>query len=690
VPRYDHVFLLIEENHGFGQIIGNPAAPQLNALAQGYGLATRYFGTSDPSEPNYVAMLGGSDFGITSDDPYFFPANTVHAPSLMSQLERAGLTWKGYFQGLPYAGYRGYCFPAKCNGIPDSDTQYVAKHNGIVNFANMRSPTELANLTPYAQLAADLRSGQVPNLSYIVPDECHDMHGAPPWCVDSTLQFTPDDNWLVSTGDAFVGQTVSEITSAPVWSQGRNAIVVTFDEGSGAGTGGRVATIVIANHGPHGLRDHATYNHYSLLATLQQAFGLGCLLQSCAAATMSPLFQAGGPLNTPQPAPPATTGEPAGPESVSPTGAPVPGPTVASACTPGWQQVASPGLGHLDNNLAAVSAASANEAWAVGNYYNRADPSVFVNLGEHWDGTRWTAYPLPNVGPHENTLFGVSDLPHQQAWAVGYFVDGSHVQRTLVEQWDGTAWQVVESPSPGAIGSILYGVDALAPDDVWAVGGQQDASEIWHPLAIHWDGKRWSVVPTPDPNGGGNLLYAISSASPTAVYAVGQQGAAFPSSALLERWNGSSWSTVDTPTDNQASLDPFGIDATAGTLTVVGVRESDTAPFTTLVAAGPASGLALLDTPSEGTSENDLFGAATGHDGSTWAVGWYIDPASGNHRALVEHGLDGHWTIAPSPQPGGGDNGLAAVAAIPGGGLWAVGDTTNADGNPAGLIERHC
>jgi acid phosphatase len=60
-PQYDHVFLIINENHNYNQIIGNPAAPIINALAKDYGLATSYTGVSDPSEPNYVAMLGGSD-----------------------------------------------------------------------------------------------------------------------------------------------------------------------------------------------------------------------------------------------------------------------------------------------------------------------------------------------------------------------------------------------------------------------------------------------------------------------------------------------------------------------------------------------------------------------------------------------------------------------------------------------------
>src|SRR5262245_49839390 len=96
-PRYDHVFLVVMENEGYNQIIGNSFAPVINALARDYGLATNYRGVADPSEPNYVAMLGGDTFGISSDDPYWFPGQTVSAENLMSQLDTPGLglTWRG-------------------------------------------------------------------------------------------------------------------------------------------------------------------------------------------------------------------------------------------------------------------------------------------------------------------------------------------------------------------------------------------------------------------------------------------------------------------------------------------------------------------------------------------------------------------------------------------------------------------
>jgi hypothetical protein len=683
VPHYDHVFLLIDENHPYSGIIGNPAAPEINALAADYGLATRYTGVADPSEPNYVAMLGGSTFGISSDDPYFFPDQTVDQPNLMSQLDSAGLSWKGYFQGMPYAGYRGYCFPAKCNGIPDSDTQYVAKHNGIVNFANMQTPAEFAKMTPYRQLSADLASGNVANLSYIVPDECHDMHGAPPWCLDSAKAGSPSDNWLVATGDAFVGSTVNAITSSPVWQSGNNAIVVTFDDGNTINN--QVTTVVITNHGPRGLTDNRAYNHYSLLATLQQVFGLGCLQASCSAATMDPLFQTSGGSTTPA-LPLPFTPAPDGSDTASSTGNPVKGSPVTLG-SGGWQAVSSPSIGNLDNNLAAVSAGSAQDAWAVGNFYNSNDKATLRTLGVHWDGRSWTAFPLPDVGPNENTLLAVSELPTGSTWAVGYFVDSEYDQRTLVEHYDGRSWQVVASQDPGS-GNILYGVAAVSDSDVWAVGGQQDAAGIWHPLTEHWDGTSWTVVPAADPNGGGNLLYGVAALSPTNVVAAGQTGTGFPGQALVERWNGKSWSVASTPASAGQSLVPFAVTGSGAALTIVGERETDTAPFATFVAAGAPKAVTLQDAPSVGTGENDLFGAATAADGTTWAAGWNVDPATGNFATLVEEGDAGAWSVVPSPSPGTGDSGFAGLTAIPGGGLWAVGNQT-LNGVPATLIEYH-
>ena len=138
---------------------------------------------------------------------------------------------------------------------------------------------------------------------------------------------------------------------------------------------------------------------------------------------------------------------------------------------------------------------------------------------------------------------------------------------------------------------------------------------------------------------------------------------------------------------------PLGVAATANSLTVVGQQETDTAPYTTYVAAGPASWLStklsIQNTPNSGANENDLFSAATAADGSTWAVGWdIINNKTDNHDPLVLSKKGGVWSLVSSPSLGT-DSGFAAITAIPGGGLWAVGVTGNSKGNYATLIEHH-
>jgi hypothetical protein len=236
-------------------------------------------------------------------------------------------------------------------------------------------------------------------------------------------------------------------------------------------------------------------------------------------------------------------------------------------------------------------------------------------------------------------------------------------------------------------------VAAISHTDVWAVGGTQDANAVWHTLAMHWDGSKWNVVPTANPGSTGNVLYAVSAVSSQLVNATGQRAdSSFPGIALVEQWNGAQWNVVSTPTDPGGTDISLGIASSGSVLSVVGDRESSTAPYTTLVATGTASGVNLVSTPNSGSGENDLFGAATGADGSTWAVGWLIDPSSGNHMTLVEQGMSGTWSLvaSPNPNPTAGDNGLSSVTVVPnGGGLWAVGITPNSAGNPATLILHH-
>jgi hypothetical protein len=310
-------------------------------------------------------------------------------------------------------------------------------------------------------------------------------------------------------------------------------------------------------------------------------------------------------------------------------------------------------------------------------------------MAEHFDGSSWTEYPLPNVGPNENCLLGVSTPPAGQAWAVGYYVNAEYQQQTLIQHYNGTSWSVIPSPSPGARQNILYGVAALSDTDVWAVGGNQDANGLWHTLAEHWDGHTWTVIPAVDAGANGNQFYALTAVSPTSIYATGQQaGSGFPSQALTEHWNGKTWTVLPTPADTLETLTPYAVTGTDSALTIAGDRESSTAPYTTMVATGAPNHLALVATPNANQGEQDLFAATTAVDGSTYAAGWYIDPSSLNHLSLIEHEVNGRWTTDTTPDPGTGDNGFAGITAVPGGGLWAVGVTSN-NGNYSTLIAYH-
>jgi hypothetical protein len=355
----------------------------------------------------------------------------------------------------------------------------------------------------------------------------------------------------------------------------------------------------------------------------------------------------------------------------------------------GWTVQPSFSFGSQDNILAGVSAASTTDAWAVGAFIP-SSTGVLATLAHHFDGTSWTAFPLPNVGVQQNVLQAVSMPGPGKAWAVGYFVNGKFQQQTLIEHFDSTVWSVVPSPSPGALQNILYGVAAVTDTDVWAVGADQDANGLWHTLAEHWDGSAWSVVKTVDAGANGNQFYAVKALASNSVYAVGQQaGAGFPNQALVEHWDGKTWSVVAAPADASTAL-PLGVTATASSLTFVGEQETDTAPYTNYVVAGSPGSLSIQSTPNAGSGENDLFATATANDGTTFAVGWDINTNSGNHDPLILHGVNGTWSIDSTPNPTtGGDSGFAAVSPIPGGGLWAVGVTATGKSNFSSLIEFH-
>jgi len=274
---FDHLFLIVLENRGYGEVIGNPDMPAINALAKRYGLATDYHGVGHPSLPNYVALVTGDTWGSHSDDP----SQRFDHPSLAGQLAAKGLTWKGYMQALPSPGFTG-------DYAGKGAILYAKKHDPFMLLpAIAGDPARARRVVPLQQLGADLETGHAPTFAFIVPDVCHDMHGAPS---------CGDPHALDRAGDAFVNTWVHRIMGSSAWS-GHSAIVITFDEApeglaSVLGLGANhVATVVISKDGPRGATFDGRTDHYGLLRTLEQAWGLPLLAKAQGATSLAPLFQ---------------------------------------------------------------------------------------------------------------------------------------------------------------------------------------------------------------------------------------------------------------------------------------------------------------------------------------------------------------------------------------------------------------
>lgn len=299
LKNFQHVFVIMMENTGFDSLIGNPNAPWINAAAGKYGLATSYFGVTHPSQPNYVAATAGIQ-GNDSDANEILPV-----PNIVDQLESNGKTWKAYMQS--------YSLCTNPLAAACGNQLYERKHNSFVSFADVQSsPTRMANIVDLSQLNTDLASGTVPDYVWISPDQCHDMHGRFESPVVDSCSFTTVQA-LIATGDTFLSDTVGKIMASSAWT-GNSAIFIAWDESDFTGTnfmgfgddsgccdsiankgGGHVVTLVIS-HSDHAARTSSvSYNHYSLLRTIQDGWQLGCLGFTCDTANVPAMSDLVGP-----------------------------------------------------------------------------------------------------------------------------------------------------------------------------------------------------------------------------------------------------------------------------------------------------------------------------------------------------------------------------------------------------------
>jgi phospholipase C len=290
ITSYQHVFIIMMENTSYTSLIGNSNAPWINSMATTARLATNYTGVTHPSQPNYIAATSGSTNGVSDDSTV-----TIDVPNIVDQLEAKGKTWKAYMQSI-FAG-------GNTDKLADSagDQLYERKHNPFVSYRDVQTnPARMANIMDFSQLQTDLVNNTVPDYVWISPDQCNDMHGR------TSLDPTDSCNSiqvqsLIAAGDSFLKTTVNAITSSASWN-GNSVIFITWDEsdypfGDTSGCcdavqgkgGGHVVTLIISHANPSAQISHVAYNHYSMLATIEDGWQLGCLGFTCDTANVPPM-----------------------------------------------------------------------------------------------------------------------------------------------------------------------------------------------------------------------------------------------------------------------------------------------------------------------------------------------------------------------------------------------------------------
>jgi hypothetical protein len=305
------------------------------------------------------------------------------------------------------------------------------------------------------------------------------------------------------------------------------------------------------------------------------------------------------------------------------------GGATSATCGGLWQAVPtvdhSTQSGEIDT-LNSVAARSSTDQWAVGSWTKYPEDYHFHTLVEHWDGAvaGWTSVPSPNLSV-DTALYGVTALAFDNVWAVGGAVFEPY--QGVVEHWDGTSWSIVPSASfPG----ILYGIVALGPNNIWAVGTRSYPGPM---LIEHWDGNSWTASYQLVAGRFGGNLRSITALGPNDIWATGYYwGAGRVEYTLTMHFNGHVWRQVQSP----SPLTAF---------------EEDQNWLTSVTAAAP----------------NDVW--AAGFD-----RGADSPQTSTAGRTLITHWNGTRWSIVPSPDPSSTNgNALWGITAVSASNVWAVG-----------------
>jgi hypothetical protein len=303
VPTFSHVFIVVEENHSYSQVVGNASMPYLNMLISNYGLAMQYFANDHPSLPNYLWLTSGGNDGVTTD---VCPATvTVTQDNVVRHLDAAGVSWKAYEEDLPSVGYLG------C-----SSGNYAARHDPFVYFSDVKnSSTDQHNIVPFTQFAVDLANDSFPRYSFITPNVCNDAHDC-----------------ALSVADAWLNSNLAPLLNTNMFQTGGDGVlIIVFDEGTDSTNGGgQIEWAIIGPKIKQGYRSTTFYQHQNTLRLMLEGLGVTTFPQGAATASdMAEFF--GTMTSTPTPSPSPT---PAPTDTPTPTPTPTPLPTPVPTDTP--------------------------------------------------------------------------------------------------------------------------------------------------------------------------------------------------------------------------------------------------------------------------------------------------------------------------------------------------------------------
>jgi acid phosphatase len=248
IPTADHVFLVVLENHGFAQVIGNPSMPYLNSLATQHALATNYFADTHPSIGNYFMLTTGE---IQTNDDAF--TGTVSSDNIPRAFAAAGKTWKSYMESLPSVGYTGGdVYP------------YFKHHNPFVYMTDvLNSSAETANVAPFTQLAADMSAGALPNFAFIAPNAENDAHDCPGGGAACT------DDQKLAAADTWLKNNIDPLINSPALAN--SVFIIVFDEALDIdfrNGGGQVPMVMVGSHVKSSFQATTFFQHQSTLRVI--------------------------------------------------------------------------------------------------------------------------------------------------------------------------------------------------------------------------------------------------------------------------------------------------------------------------------------------------------------------------------------------------------------------------------------